>query len=156
MSFLAQDVETGEIAGVRVTFHHTKDTSFDVKFDSDSGKNLIKLVGDVEEMADIQNNLGEDNWAELFLTSTSPKFRQLGLAGEFYTRSIAFLKKIGFTNVIVIVSSPYTRMATSKLGFQELSCLNYKDVIGYDGKPMFFKGQLNEEHFACCKFKRIQ
>ncbi len=145
-----------QIAGVRVTFHHTKNTSFEgIEISSTAGKNLVKLVEDIERLADIENNLGDDSWGEFFLTSTIPKYRQLGLAGEFYNRSMRFLKKLGFRNVVVIVSSPYTRAATKRSGFTELACLMYKNLMGFDGQLVFKKDQLTDEHFACCKFKAL-
>ncbi|CAL8111121.1 unnamed protein product [Orchesella dallaii] len=157
LSFIAEHIPTGKIAGVRITFHHKPDSSFDgVPLKSRNSKILLKLVNEIEEMADVVNKHGIDTWAEFFIASTSPDFRNQGLAGEFYDRSINFLTAEGFKHALVVVTSPYTRKATIKRGFEQQSRIDYENFLDFDEKtPVFKKEDLTSEHYAMVMLKTL-
>jgi len=154
LSFLAEDVTTNEVAAVRISYVHKKDASFEhLKFESRQMKQLVTLLSMLEEMAKPKETLGIDTWVDLFVASTATKYRRLGLAGEFYTRSIKFLTACGYKHALVIVSSPYTRAATARRGFVDLASVDYKDFKDQDGNPVFKPEELSEEHFAVSRVK---
>jgi hypothetical protein len=76
-------------------------------------KVLAKLYYEAQKVANPKEKLGVETWAEFYLTSTAPKYRNQGLVGEFYKRSIEYLKIIGFRHVLTLTTSPFTRSAFS-------------------------------------------
>ncbi|ODM99512.1 Dopamine N-acetyltransferase [Orchesella cincta] len=158
LSFLAEHKSTGKIAGVRITFHHKADSdAFEgIPLNTRNCKIMVKMVTDVEEMADVTTKHGINTWAEFLLVSTSQDFRKQGLAGEFYNRSIKFLKAEGFKHALVVVTSPYTQKATSGRGFEQQSRLDYGNLMDFDGKtPVFKKEELTPDHFAMVMLKTL-
>jgi len=156
LSFLAEDKETGEIAAVRISFHHTKDIAFDEVKTSRQAQLLFKLLDEIEEAAEIHSRYGVESWAEFLIASTNPKYRSNGIAGEFYTRSIEFFKAEGFKHAVVVVTNAHTKAATKKRGFEEASRIDYDKFLDFEGNPAFDKNQLTPEHFALCVVKKIQ
>ncbi|ODM99611.1 hypothetical protein Ocin01_07069 [Orchesella cincta] len=155
LSFIAEHIPTGKIAGARITLHHTPETKF-VSLTNRNAKLFFKLVNDVEELADVTNKHGIDNYIEFFMASTSRDFRGQGLVGEFYNRSINFLKAEGFKHALVVVTSPHTKAATLKRGFEQQSRLDYDKFMDFDGKtPVFKKEDLTPEDFALVMLKTL-
>ncbi|ODM99597.1 hypothetical protein Ocin01_07070 [Orchesella cincta] len=148
LSFIAEHIPTGKIAGVRVTFHHKPDSNFGT-LESRNAQLLLKFVNEIEELADVTTKHGIDTWAELFIASTSRDFRNQGIAGEFYDRSLKFLKAEGFKHALVVVTSPWTKQATIKRDFKQQSRLDYENFMDFDGKtPVFKKEDLTPQDFA--------
>lgn len=110
---------------------------------------------DIEAQADFPGKYGIDNWAEFFAVSTDPEFRNQGLAGELYERSIKFLKSAGFKHALVLVTSPYTKQATRKRGFIEIARMDYDQIKNPEGKPAFKAEELNEDHFGLVMVKEL-
>lgn len=145
-----------QIAGVRITFHHTADLSFDaVPLNARQTKLLLKFLTEMEDRADIVNKYNVTDWAEFFLVSTCPEFRNQGIAGEFYDRSIKFLKAEGYKHVLVAVTSVYTKQATKKRGFTVASRYDYNELVDFDGVRVFSDDVLDQDHYAFVMFKEL-
>lgn len=117
---------------------------------------FFKFVDDIEAMGDLTNKRGIQTWAGFMVASTTREFRNQGLAGEFYNRSIKFLRAEGFKHALVVVTSPWTKQATKTRDFEQLARLNYEDLVDYEGQPMFKKEELNpDHHFALLMLKTL-
>lgn len=100
------------------------------------------------EKADLFGRFGIDSWAELLIASTNREFRNQGLTGVMYDRSLAFLKAEGYKHAFVIVTSPWTQQCTRNRGFIQTSGFDLVDLVDHDGVPVFKKEELKPEHFA--------
>ncbi len=94
-------------------------------------------------------------FANFFVASTATKFRNQGIASELYKRSFAFLAAEGFVMVKSVFTSPFSRSAALKLGFEELYRLDYKDAIDTNGTPVFAQCKLTEEHYGALMCKKL-
>jgi hypothetical protein len=73
------------LAAVRVTYKCSRQTSFEnIPVSSYSGQVLLRLVDILKKMSNIFEAYGVEEFAELFLASTSPNFRHLGITTEIY------------------------------------------------------------------------
>lgn len=107
----------------------------------------------MEARADVANKYKIESWAEFFIASTNRDFRNQGIAAEFYDRSIKFLRAEGYKHALVAVTSPYTKQATKKRGFEQASRMDYEELTDLEGNPAFKKEDLNEDHFALVMMK---
>lgn len=140
-----------KIAGVRITYFHVPESGAEIAkipIHTRSGKLFFKFYNDAMSGADIQGNLGIDRWAEFVIASTSGDFRNQGIAGEMYDRSIAFLKAEGYKHVLVGLTSPWTKKATQNREFKELVRMKFEDLMDFEGKPVFDKSVLGPQHVA--------
>lgn len=145
-----------QIAGVRITFIHTPDLSLEsIPLHSKQLQIILKFIQELEARADVAGRYNITSWAEFFIASTSRDFRNLGIAGELYDRSIKFLQAEGFKHALVVVTSPYTKQATKKRGFEQVARMDYDEITDHEGKPAFNKEDLNEDHFALAMLKRL-
>jgi len=154
LSFWVEDNETGDVAAVRVTFRHKKDTSFEgLKVESHTLKVLFDVVNICGERCDLFKQYDVEEYGNFFVASCAPKYRKQGITSEMYRRSLAFLKAEGFQMAKSCFTSPFTRAAATNLGFEEAARLDYKEMVDGEGKPVFNHDELNEEHYACnmCK-----
>lgn len=144
------------IAGVRITFIHTPEISFDsIPLHSRQVQIILKFIHELKARADVSNKYKISTWAEFFIASTSRDFRNLGIAGELYDRSIKFLQAEGFKHTLVVVTSPYTKQATKKRGFEQVARMDYDEITDHEESPVFNKEDLNEDHFALVMVKRL-
>ncbi len=109
-----------------------------------------------EQKLSIFQQFGISQYAELFITATSPKYRNQGLSMELYTRSLTFLKAKGFKLVKCIFTNPSTRKSGVKLGFNEFYKIDYRSLKDKNGSYVFTKDKLlNQEHFAVISLKLL-
>jgi GNAT superfamily N-acetyltransferase len=159
MSFLCEHIPTGKIAGVRITADHNPQTATrldKVALHTRGAQLFFKFYGDIVGMADVTSKKGIDRWAEFVIASTNRDFRNQGIAGEFYNRSIEFLRAEGHKHALVIVTSPWTKRATANRDFEQLTRLNYENFMDYDGKPVFDKSILQpDHHFALVNIRTL-
>jgi len=74
---------------------------------------------------------------------------------EMYLRSLSFLKAEGYGLIKCIFTSPTSRRAAFKLGFEPCGRVDYKDVVGKDGKFVFPQEKLTDEHYALAMIKTL-
>lgn len=145
-----------KVAGVRVTFD-SKYLNFE-KLEiherrSDILLNAIDLTGAQKD--EILTRWNVESYAEFFVASTHPDYRNRGLAMEMYQRSLKFLKAQGFQLVECIFTSSSTRRTASKLGFEEIARIYYKDVVDENGEPIFRKDEIKPDHYAASMVKSL-
>ncbi|CAL8111442.1 unnamed protein product [Orchesella dallaii] len=156
LSFWVEDNETGEVAAVRVTFRHRKDTTFDgISMNSRTLKHLYKLVDICHQRCDLFEKYDLEEYADFFVASCAPKYRKRGITTEMYKRSLAFLKAEGFKLAKSVFTSPYTRAAARNLGFVEDSRVEFSELKEEDGSPLFYPKVLNEEHYGSMMSKLL-
>ncbi|ODM97588.1 Dopamine N-acetyltransferase, partial [Orchesella cincta] len=156
LSFWVEDNETGEVAAVRVTYRHHKDTNFDdIPMNSRSMKYMCKVDDMCLDRSDLFEKYNLEECADFFAASCAPNHRNRGIISEMYKRSVAFLKAEGFKLAKGILTSPYTRTAARNLGFVEASRVEFSEVKEEDGTPVFDPKDLNEEHYATMMVKLL-
>jgi len=159
MSFLCEHKPTGKIAGVRISANRTPESAAalnKIPLHTRTGQIFFKFYNDIVAMADVPGKKGTDRWAEFVIASTCRDFRNQGIAGEFYNRSIEFLRAEGHKHALVIVTSPWTKRATKNREFEQLTRLNYENLRDYDGKPVFDKAILQpDHHFALVNIRTL-
>lgn len=116
---------------------------------------LRRVVGLCHKACDPFQHYGVTEFANFFVASTATKYRNQGIATELYKRSFSFLAAEGFTMVKSVFTSPYSRAAAMKLGFEEVHRLYFKDVMNPDGKPMFSQCELTDEHYGALLCKKL-
>lgn len=62
----------------------------------------------------------------------------------------------GFTMTKSVFTSPYSRAAAMKLGFEEVHRLYFKDAMNPDGNPIFSQYELTDEHYGALLCKKIR
>jgi len=149
LSFWVEDNENGEVAGVRVTFRHKKDTTFaGVKIQDYTFRMLVRQVGMCNDRCDLFKHYDLEEYADFFVASCGTSYRRQGITGEMYKRCLGFLKAEGFKMCKSVFNSPFTRHIALKLGFEEKARVYFKEVMNDQGKPAFKLDELNEEHFG--------
>lgn len=103
---------------------------------------FFKFVDDIEKLGDLPGKRNLDHWAGFFIASTTREYRNQGLAGELYNRSIRFLKAEGFKHALVVVTSPWTKRATKNREFEEVARVQFKDLVDFEGGKMFDEGDV--------------
>lgn len=148
---------TRQIAAVLINQHQyaNADITNGAKPKSRQSQILRRLVGGLFVEADLVGKHGIDNWVEFFVASTSPEFRRQGLEGELFDRSMEFLKCAGFKDVLVVITSPYTKRASMKRGFVEVSMKTYDKVTDEDGNLVFDKSLLTPDHACSIVIKKL-
>jgi len=100
---------------------------------------IIKFIDPIETATkDIfQRDFKCDFFAEIYISSVTPKFRMRGLATEMYVRTIPYLRGKGFSVLRSIFTSAGTQTIGSKLGFTELGRSYFKDGVDENGVKLF-------------------
>ena len=136
-----------KIAGVRITYRHTKYSSVaHLKFKSPQMLNRMKVIAICNERAQIFSRYPTDHYACYITASTGRDYRNIGLASEMYRRSEALLKEQKFPLVASCFTSPWTRKIATNRNFQELSRLYLKDLKDESGQQLF--PNATEDDFA--------
>lgn len=114
---------------------------------------LRRLVQICDKACNVFEHYNINEYAEFFVASTAPKYRNQGLAKELYRRSLIFLAAEGFKMAKSIFTSPYSRAAARRLGFEEVYRIHYRDILDDDGNPIFAGYELTDEHYGAvlCK-----
>lgn len=113
----------------------------------------MHLMGAKE--ANVFERYGVNEYAALLVSSTHPKFRNQGLATEMYKRTLTLLKAEGVKVVKSTFTSPYSRAAVKRLGFEELCRVNWRDVKDKEGNFVFDHSQLTDEHYGAVMVKQL-
>lgn len=144
------------MVAVRITYRHNKYTNFnDIPFNSHQSKVILKLVDITDSMAGLFERYGVNEYAEFFVASCAPHHRRQGITSEMYVRNLKFLKAEGFKLAKSLFTSPFTRAAVVKLGFEEVCRIDYRDLYDENGELAFDPNNLTSEHFAAVMVKRI-
>lgn len=72
-----------------------------------------------------------------------------------YRRSLILFKEVGLKLAMSIVTSPFTRAALKKHGFEEINRINYKGLKDQQENLIFDQSKLTDEHFAAIMVKVI-
>lgn len=146
-----------QVAAVRSTLIHKNDDPFWVAaaatFKTPEMLVMYQINESCLEAADISGRFGVDEYADFFVASCAPKYRNQGLSSELYRLSLILIKAVGLKVVKSTFTSPYTRAAVKKLGFQELSRVTYKGLKDSQGNLIFDQSKLTDEHFAALMVK---
>lgn len=137
-----------------MTFRQNKDTSFaGLSMNSRALKVLYQLVVMCNEKCDLLEHYKVDEYANFFVASCAPKYRNMGITSEMYRRSIKFLQSEGFKMAKSCFTSIYTRKAATNLGFEEVCRVYYRDMMDDEGNPIFDEAGLTEENYGAnmCK-----
>lgn len=122
---------------------------------SRQAKILLHLCDVTDNMAGLLERYGLDEYAEFFVASCAPHHRRQGITSEMYVRNLKFLAAEGFKLAKSLFTSTYTRAAVTKLGFDEVCRLDYRDLYDEDGQPAFDPDDLTPEHFASVMVKQL-
>jgi GNAT superfamily N-acetyltransferase len=148
------------LAAVRITFRQSKESAFeelikleDLDWRTDAFLNSIDLTENQRD--EIYCNYGIEEYAELFIVATNPKYRNNGLSMELYIRSISFLRAEGFKLIKCILTNPTTRRAGTRLGFETYYKLDYKLLTDRNGELLFPRDKVTEYHFATIALKHL-
>ncbi|OXA59312.1 uncharacterized protein LOC118434536 [Folsomia candida] len=152
LSFLVEDVNTGELAAIRITYRSTKATDFPI-FSSPCMKELFRLTNLLEKEANLFEKFGVGEIARFFIASCTPKYRRRGITTELYRRSLIFLKASGFRLAESMFTNPFTRCCAVKFGFQEVVRIEYKDYRNENDDGFVFRGESSQHHFAAIMVK---
>lgn len=99
---------------------------------------VFEIFDKLNKIGKIYERYGIDEYAEFFLVSTTPKYRNQGASKELYRRSLDFLRAEGFKVAKVFLSSPWTVAGTKSLGFEELGSLSYETVRWSESGELIF------------------
>ncbi|CAL8091599.1 unnamed protein product [Orchesella dallaii] len=157
LSFWMEDNETGEVAAVRATFIHKKDDNCWDFFPRKSlaSKNLYQMCEIALEKGNIYERYGITEYADFLVASCATKYRNQGLAKELYRRSMELFKVEGIKLAKSVFTSPFSRAAVKRLGFEEICRVDYKTMKDKDGNPVFDPSQLTDEHFGAVMVKLV-
>jgi len=152
-SFLAEEKDSKEIAGLRLSFVEKRDDNIfkDIQIEARQTKVILQLFAELDALAKVYETYGVEEYVYFFVASTAPNFAGQGLAKEFYRRSLRFLKAEGHKICKVFTSSPYSRAATKSNGFKEMGRVDYENLKDSEGNPIFDSSELSPEHFALVK-----
>lgn len=107
------------------------------------------------KVANIYERYGVTEYAGFLVASTHPKFRKQGLATEMYKRSLVLLKAEGLKIVKSTFTSPFSRAAVRRLGFEEICRVDWKDVKDKEGNFVFDHSQLTDEDYGAVMIKQL-
>jgi len=153
LSYLAEDIETGEIAGCRMVNLVEKDVPSDLtsayppyfkhKCNIEVFKHCVDMCKD-ENLFE-KHNIKE--YLEMFGLTVDEKYRRRGIAGELYRRGLNCFQKRGYKIVKCSFISPYTRRAGHKHGYNEFARRYFHDLKDDDGNIL--NPDSNPEEFLC-------
>jgi len=95
------------------------------------------------------------DYAEMFIASTNPTYRNQGLSTELFSRAVQFLHAEGFDFIECIFTSATTRRMATKLGFQHYHKILYKDLRDEAGQNIFRTEKITEDDYASAMVKII-
>ncbi|CAG7724842.1 unnamed protein product [Allacma fusca] len=137
LTFFAVETSTKRFAGARICFNQRKDMDWSV-FDFKSSKlaKLMRYINCLDDRTRLYEKYNLDSYMMCFLAIVHPDFRQQGLATEMYRRAVELARAEGFFLAKACFSSPYSRAAAAKVGFEEVARITYFDVTDENGKPV--------------------
>ncbi|CAG7733619.1 unnamed protein product [Allacma fusca] len=146
LTFVAIERSTGRFAGARISFNHKRDTDWSV-FDFKSSKmaKLMQYINCLDDHTRLFEKYNLDSYITFFLAIVHPDFRKQGLVTEMYRRAVDLARAEGFFLAKACFSSPYSRAAALKVGFQEVARITYSDVKDENGKPVI-PGAMDDQH----------
>jgi len=139
LSYIAVDIETGEIAGARIVDLVKRDAPSDLKsafppyFKHKNSKDVFKVCGDMNKDVNLFEQYSIPEYPEMFGLTVDEKYRQRGIAGEMYRRGLNYFQKKGYQIVKCSFISQYTRKAGHKNGYKEYVRRYFHDCKDDDG-----------------------
>jgi len=153
LSLVVIDKDSGELAAIRITYIHSKDQD-SIQMSSPQAHKIATVLEIIEKAWDPCEVLKVDSFVDLFIASTATAYRQLGIAGELYRRTLSMLKAKDLNTIFVRLSSPYTRKATAKWGFKQAVRIDFPDFRDSNGEQLFPTS--TKEQFLSMAYKIIE
>jgi len=147
LCLMAQDEKTGEIMGAWINTSHTEETrSCQDLMRSVEGKMLVKLLDEARSKAKLLQELGTENYVDMFSVLISPKYREQGIATEMCRRALDLFRKKGHRHAVIECTGPIIRDMMGHMGFIELSGYEFQNLVDSSGKRVFKEKLLNRDH----------
>ncbi|ODM87947.1 Dopamine N-acetyltransferase [Orchesella cincta] len=138
MSYVAIDIETGEVAACRMVDLVQKGVVTDLNgippFKDKKNIDIIDLCRDICKGWDLFEDFNITEYADMFGLVVDEKYRRRGLATEMYRRGLNYLQRRGIKIVKCSFTSPFTRRAGHKHGYTEKQRRFFHDCKNKEGE----------------------
>jgi len=141
LSFMISRKDTSEVVGVNLVLDNTK-PGYGFEDFTPTSNNLrafMEFLGGLENAVHpaFTQRFKTERYAEMFMTSVSQSYNGQGIAQELYKRGLIFLKAKGLQSVKGVFTGVKSQAVASRMGFQELGRVGYKNYRDKSGKQVF-------------------